>query len=273
MSFSILILTHNEERILARCLESVASCDDIVVLDSQSSDATAKIAREFGARVVLNRFINFADQRNWGMRNIPFRHKWVFHLDADELFTPELAVECQAAIVEDRYSGFLVPSKMMLFGKWLKHAAAYPIYQTRLVKIGELWFEQVGHGQREGPALRGLGTLIEPYLHYSFCAGFDRWFEKHNRYSTSEAQLWINGYKPNVTQDVSPAVVRVRKLKQLALRLPCRPLFVWLYLYFVRCGFLDGKAGITFCSLRALYEYMINLKADELRARSAGRVP
>jgi glycosyltransferase involved in cell wall biosynthesis len=271
LSFSILILTYNEERNIARCLESVVWCDDIVVLDSNSGDATVQVAREFGAGVALNPFVSFAEQRNWGMRNIPFRHKWVFHLDADERFTPELAAECRAAVAADRYSGFLVPSKMMLFGKWLKHAAAYPVYQTRLVKTGELWFEQVGHGQREGPALRGIGTLSEPYLHYSFSAGFDRWFEKHNAYSASEARLRLFGRAPCAEADVAPAVLRVRKLKQLARRLPCRPLFVWLYLYLVRCGFLDGRAGFTFCSLRALYEYMIDLKADELRARSAGQ--
>jgi glycosyltransferase involved in cell wall biosynthesis len=273
LSFSILVLTHNEERNVAQCLKSVAWCDDIVVLDSGSSDATAMIALECGARVVVHRFVNFADQRNWAMRNIAFQHGWVFHLDADEHFTPELADECRAVIAEDKYSGFLVPSKMMLFGRWLRHASAYPIYQTRLVKVGELWFEQVGHGQREGPGSRGIGMLTEPYAHFSFSAGFDRWFEKHNAYSASEAEHWINGQRSQAALGGPAGVARVRRLKHLSRALPFRPLIVWLYLYVVRCGFLDGKAGFTFCSLRAIYEYMINLKAEELRERKAGLTP
>ena len=94
--FSVLILTLNEEADLPRCLESVAGCDDIVVLDSGSKDGTPEIARAAGARVFERTFDTFAGQRNFAQREIPFRHRWVFHLDADERFTPALMAECAA---------------------------------------------------------------------------------------------------------------------------------------------------------------------------------
>jgi glycosyltransferase involved in cell wall biosynthesis len=271
MSFSVLILTCNEERNLASCIQSVEWCGDIVVLDSGSADATLEIANSLGVRVVQHRFVNFAEQRNWALRHIEFRNPWVFHLDADERFTPELAAECRKVILEDRYSGFLAPSKMMLFGKWLRHAAAYPVYQTRLLKVGELWYEQIGHGQREASAERGIGVLNEPYLHFSFSAGFDRWFEKHNAYSRAEAgQLLAGNGAGHAAPPLAARVARFRKLKYLSRRMPCRPLAVWLYLYVLKRGFLDGRAGFTYCALRAIYEYMIDLKAAEIRFRRAG---
>lgn len=274
MSFSVLILTCNEERNLAACIQSVEWCGDIVVLDSGSSDGTLGIAQAAGARVVQNPFANFAEQRNWALRHIEFRHPWVFHLDADERFTPELAAECRKVIQEDAYSGFLAPSKTMLFGRWLKHAAAYPVYQTRLHKVGELWFEQVGHGQREASAERGIGVLREPYLHYSFNAGFDRWFEKHNAYSTAEAaRLLADNGSRHAAPRVAASAERLRKLKDLSRRVPCRPLAAWLYFYVFQRGFLDGGAGFTYCALRAIYEYMIDLKAAEMRLRRAGNAP
>jgi hypothetical protein len=218
--------------------------------------------------------VNFAEQRNWALRQIEFRHPWVFHLDADERFTPELAAECRQVIQEDLYSGFLAPSKTMLFGRWLKHAAAYPVYQTRLHKVGELWFEQVGHGQKEASALRGIGVLSEPYLHFSFNTGFERWFEKHNAYSTAEAAQLLAGRAPRPDAPrLSGGAERLRKLKDLSRRVPCRPLAAWFYLYVLKRGFLDGRAGFTYCALRAIYEYMIDLKAAEMRLRRAGSAP
>src|SRR5262245_55130344 len=97
-NYSVLILTLNEERDLPRCLASVSACDDVVVLDSGSTDQTTAQARAAGAQVFTRTFDNFAGQRNHAQREIPFRHRWVFHLDADEQFTPELDAECRLAV-------------------------------------------------------------------------------------------------------------------------------------------------------------------------------
>ena len=186
--FSVLILTRNEEQNLSDCLASVKWCDDIVVLDSLSTDGTVAVARSAGARVVERSFDDFATQRNYALDKIPFQHPWVFHLDADERFTKSLQRECETVIAEDQQSGFLVPSRLMFMDKWLRWSGMYPVYQMRLMKLGEIRFIQAGHGQREAEAKRGVSKLREPYLHYNFSKGLDDWREKHDRYSTKEAE-------------------------------------------------------------------------------------
>jgi glycosyltransferase involved in cell wall biosynthesis len=275
MDISVLILTRNEALNLPACLESVSWCDDVVVLDSYSTDRTAEVALEGGARVFRRRFDDFATQRNFAIDAIEFRHGWVFHLDADERFTPELLAECRRAVAEDRRSGFLVPSKMMLWGTWLRHAATYPVYQMRLMRLGEVRFVQHGHGQREAAAARGVGALASPYLHYSFSKGLAEWFERHNRYSSQEALQCVREQRDARLRwrDLFSArsVARRRALKALSARLPLRPWLKFLYMYFIRLGCLDGFAGVTYCSLQAVYEYMICVKQAELRRSGAGQ--
>ncbi len=271
---SVVVLAKNEAGNLPGCLGSVAWCDDVLVLDSLSSDDTANIAAEYGARCFQRKFDNFAGQRNYALDHIDFRHEWVFHLDADERFTPQLLAECHRAIAEDRYSGFMVPSKMMLWGKWLKHAAQYPVYQMRLMKLGEVRFVEHGHGQRETEVKRGIGKLTEPYIHHSFSKGFGEWLDRHNRYSTREAQQAVETASANVYLASGllslDRTVRRRALKQLAARMPFRPWLKFAYMYFLRMGFLDGVPGLTYCTLQGIYEYMICLKIKELKRAGKG---
>ena len=269
--FSVLILTRNEEQNLPDCLASVKWCDDIVVLDSLSTDRTVVVARNAGARVVERPFDDFAAQRNYALDKIPFRHAWVFHLDADERFTESLRRECEAVIAADQQSGFLVPSKLMFMDKWLRWSGMYPVYQMRLMKLGEIRFIQTGHGQREADAKRGVGKLREPYLHYNFSKGLDDWREKHERYSTREAEESLQERQDGQIdwRDLggTDPVARRRALKRLSMRLPCRPTLRFLYMYVFRLGFLDGQPGLMYCRLLATYEKMIVTKLKDLQRR------
>jgi glycosyltransferase involved in cell wall biosynthesis len=267
--FSILILTLNEEQNLPDCIASVKWCDDIVVLDSLSTDRTVELAKAAGVRVYERRFDDFASQRNYALDQVPFKHPWVFHLDADERFTEALRRECETVIAQDRCSGFLAPSKLMFMGRWLRRAGLYPSYQMRLMKLGEIRFIQKGHGQREADAKRGVGTLREPYLHYNFSKGLDDWQEKHDRYSAREAEeaLKERGNGRFKWMDLfarHDPVRRRRALKSLSMRVPCRPALRFLYMYFVRRGILDGGPGLTYCRLLARYESMIVARIKQL---------
>ena len=270
MTISILILTLNEEKNLPACLEAIAWCDDIVVLDSFSTDGTVEIAKKSGAHVYQRQFDDFAGQRNFALTNYKFRHEWVFHLDADEIITDELKSEIVRAIENSKVDAFRVPSKMILSGKWLRFSGMYPAYQVRLGRIGALRFKQVGHGQREDIDASRVGTLKNPYLHYSFSKGFEDWFRKHNRYSTQEA---VEGLKILRGKSInwrglfsSDSPTRRRRfLKDISVRLPFRPLFRFLYIYILRFGVLDGKAGFTYCLLLSIYEFMIVIKMEELQ--------
>jgi glycosyltransferase involved in cell wall biosynthesis len=269
-SFSVLILTYNEEMNLPGCLESIGWCDDIVVLDSYSSDSTVALAEAHASvRVFQRKFDDFAGQRNFAIDTVEFKYDWVFHLDADEHFTPALVEECRQQMACDAQSGYQVPSKMMLWGRWLKHAGVYPVYQMRFHKLGEVRFEQYGHGQREGESKRGIGFLQEPYEHHSFGKGLAEWFDRHNRYSSNEAQETVARLAENKLKVgdcfAGDKIVRRRALKELSFRLPCRPLFRFVYQYFIKLGFLDGRPGFAYSMMLALYESQISLKVMELK--------
>ena len=126
MSFSVVILTHNEESNIEACLASVAFCDDVAILDSGSTDRTVELARARGAAIYTRTFDDFGGQRNWALREIPFKYDHVFHLDADERFTPELARECATCVAADTHSGYFAAGKLMFMGRWIKHASQHP---------------------------------------------------------------------------------------------------------------------------------------------------
>jgi glycosyltransferase involved in cell wall biosynthesis len=270
MGASVLILTLNEEINLPACLKSVKCCDDIVVLDSFSSDRTLEIAQGAGARVVQRRFDNYAAQRNSALKEIQYKNPWVFMIDADERVTPELMNEIEAAISqnEPEITLYRVRRKDIFWGRWLHHSSGYPTWFGRLIKIGHVWIER--QVNEEYKTNGKVGYLREHLLHHPFNKGIKYWFERHNFYSSWEADI-LHGERSRSFKFLSllssDPVVRRKVLKQLAYRLPLRPLLVFFYLYFVRFGFLDGQPGITYCILRAIYEYMIVQKIKEIQRR------
>jgi len=272
MPYSVLILTHNESPNIRRCLESLRGCDDVVVVDSFSTDDTVLIAESLGARVLTRAFDTFAGQRNWGVEHGNFRHAWVLHLDADECLTPALDAEIEQAVARDDKSAYLLANQLIFMGRWIRHASMYPHYQARLLKRGEAWFGQVGHGQILAHAERGVGTLREPYVHHNFSRGVSDWVTRHNRYSTDEARRLCAGQAaPAGPRPAAGSVeARQQRRKRLAAWLPFRPLLRFLYLYVWRGGFLDGRVGFDYCVLMSFYDYLTRLKAREMAAAARG---
>jgi glycosyltransferase involved in cell wall biosynthesis len=261
--YSVVILTLNEELALPDCLASIASCDDVVVLDSGSTDRTAELARAASARVFTRPFDTFAGQRNYAQREVKFRHPWVFHLDADERMTPELDAECRQMARRSDLDGFRAAPKMIFEGRWVRHCTDYPAYQARFVQAPRFEFVQVGHGQREDPRMK-LENLAESYLHDMSIYGTNAWLSKHRNYAKAEAnafrqispdQSWRRLFSRN-------HLTRRRALKRLSFVLPFRPAFRFLYQYVLRGGFLDGRQGLRYCLLLARYEGFI---ASEIR--------
>jgi glycosyltransferase involved in cell wall biosynthesis len=279
---SVVILTLNEQINIGACLDSCAWCDDVHVLDSGSTDQTRAIAEERGARTHVNPFTSFGAQRNWAIDHIPTRHEWIFHLDADERFTPELVRAMDDLLRRDPpEAGFHVPSKLMFMGRWLRRAGGYPTYQMRLFHKHRMRFSDYGHGQRE-LTTGAVGTLDVPYLHFNFSKGLVDWFERHNRYSSLEAReaLAERGEPARLGDVLAGGVARRRAIKRLTRRMPFRPALRWLYTMIAQGAVLEGRAGRTYAGLLATYERMINLKLAELEhqqrstpngAHSAGR--
>jgi glycosyltransferase involved in cell wall biosynthesis len=268
--FSAVILTLNEEKALPACLASLRGCDDIVVLDSGSTDSTVAIAREAGARVFVRRFDDFAGQRNFAQAGIAFIHPWVFHLDADERMTPELTAECSAAAGSADVDGFRVAPRMIFEGTWVRHCTDFPAFQARFVRAPQFRFIQVGHGQREDPSMR-LANLRENYLHDMSIYGREAWLSKHRGYARAEAAnvLATAGGAPWGGLHAKDPLARRRSLKALSFMLPLRPFMRFIYQYVLRGGFLDGRAGLAYCVLLSRYEGFISAELREIKASQA----
>jgi acetyltransferase-like isoleucine patch superfamily enzyme len=270
---SVVILTLNEEVNIVDCLASCGWSDDVHVLDSGSEDRTVELAREHGAQVHSHPFESFGRQRNWAIDNIPLKHEWVFHLDADERFTPELVEEMKARL-EHRptEAGFHVPHKLMFMGRWLKRSGGYPTYQMRLFHKSRMRFKDYGHGQREDTD-QAVGVFAEPYLHYAFSKGLYDWLDKHNRYSSLEALEVIGSRREPLRMRAlfsRDPVKRRRTWKELGYYLPFRPAVRWFVIMFVLGGVFEGRAGYTYAKLVAVYEQMTTLKLRLLKKRTGG---
>jgi len=265
---SILVLTKNEEKNLRGCLESVKWADDIVILDSGSTDRTLEIAHEFGARVFQRPFDNERNQREASLL-LSFKYPWVYNPDADEVTPEDLSQELRQIVASNPPErAFRVRFKNMFMNSWIKHSSLYPTWVIRLFRPEFLAFDRsINLTYKVNGA---TGFIKSHFIHYSFNNGISVWFEKHNRYSQKEAMECID-YLNNVRFDwrdlflSRDPVAQRRALKELSFRMPCRPILRFLYMYFVRLGILDGIAGFHYCVLLSIYEYMIVLKMRELQ--------
>ncbi|MCU0317256.1 MAG: glycosyltransferase family 2 protein [Fimbriimonadaceae bacterium] len=265
---SVMILTKNEEANLPGCLESVAWCDDIHVFDSHSTDRTVEIAEAFGAKVTKRPFDNWAAHQNWGLANLPFAHKWVLYIDADERVTPELKDSISQAVEDpgDKVA-FRIRRRDHFMGSWLKNVQTSPWYM-RLFIPSKMRYERLVN-----PISIPDGTVsdLKGFLdHYPFSKGVTHWLERHNSYSTFEAKQIVQNREQNASFSVIKAFTEkdfhARRFhqKELFYRIPARPFAKFLILFVLKRGFLDGKAGFTYAILQSIYEYMIVLKVREM---------
>lgn len=271
MSISVLILTYNEEKNLPACLDTVSWSDDIIVFDSCSTDRTVEIAREAGARIYQRPFDNERNQRAASLK-LDFKYPWVYNPDADEVTPPDLRDEMLSLIADPKRTevAYRVRFKVMFFGRWIRRSSLYPTWVVRLFRPEKISFDRLINltYNVDGPE----GRLTSHFLHYTFNNGISAWYEKHNKYSSAEAEEKIKSLaEPLNWTDLRGDTVNRRKfLKQLAFRLPCRPFVVFVYIYFLRLGMLDGLIGLRYCLMRATYEFMIDLKTRELMRRKKG---
>jgi glycosyltransferase involved in cell wall biosynthesis len=272
-SVSVVILTLNEEANLADCMDSCAWCDDIVVFDSLSVDRTREIALAKGARVIERRFDNYAAQRNAALTTVTYKHDWVLMLDADERVPEDLAAETEAVAARAQSDTvmFRMRRKDFFLGRWLKRSSGYPTWFGRLMRLGKVRVQR--DVNEEYIADGEVGFLKSHLHHFPFNRGIAYWFERHNHYSSLEAcaKVAIQG-EPLSARGIfsGDPIARRRTLKRLLYRVPLRPLIVFLYLYIVRLGVLDGSAGFYFSRMRAAYEFFIDMKVLETERRRRG---
>ena len=274
---SVLIPALNEHRNIADCLRSVRWADEVVVVDSGSTDGTCELARSEGARVVNFKWNGqLPKKKNWALEFVEWKHEWVLILDADERITPELAHEIKGVITKHGADGYFINRRFMFLGKWLRHCGYYPSWNLRLFRHAKGRYENLclsdtGSGDNEiheHLLLTGSTAFLRhEMLHFAY-PDLYTWFEKHNRYSNWEAEIQA---RPQPVRQLSGQIgivlARRRRLKNWSRQLPFRPGLRFLYSYVLRFGFLDGYQGYIFCRLLATYEMMSAFKARELQMR------
>jgi len=242
---SVILITKNEAANIRACLESVAWANEIIVVDSGSSDGTAEICRELGAHVYAHDWPGFGRQKNRALSYAT--NEWVFSIDADERVTPELASQLAAAMKEGGKDGFYVPRRSQFCGTFIRHSGWCPDYVLRLFKKSRGRFsDDMVH---ERVLLQGAtGKLSSPLLHYSYMTESDV-TRKSEQYAAAAAlQMFNNG---------KAAVLAVT---------PLRAGWAFLRTYCLRLGFLDGVAGFNIARMNARTTYLKYRKLQALRS-------
>jgi len=243
---SAVLITRNAAAVLAPCLESLAFADEIVVVDSGSSDGTAEIARRYGARLVQKEWLGFGRQKQYAVDQA--RHDWVLCLDADETVSPQLAASIQAALAAPVSPVYRMPRRNRFLGRWLSHGEGYPDWSPRLFnRMNARWSDDLVHEK----VLYAVtpGTLQGDLLHDS-SDDLTAYLERQNRYTTLAArQAYELGRSAGLFHILMSPVVRFLKF------------------YVLRLGFLDGMPGLLHISIGCMNSYLKYAKLIELRGR------
>lgn len=269
------VLTYNEERNLPDCLASLAGwVDELFVVDSGSTDGTVDIARDALAVVAQHPFEHYGAQRNWAIDNLPITAPWTLHVDADERITPELRESIEAAlrVKSGDVAGYLVSRRTIFMGRWIRHGGHYPAWHLRLVRTGAGRCEDRLYDQHfyvAGAVQKLQGDLID-----TLTPDVATFTARHLRWAALEAAEHdappdsVGRIRGRLGSD--NAIERRRWLRDWYARLPLfvRPALYFIYRYFVRLGFLDGRAGLVFHVLQGFwFRFLVDAMILEYRTR------
>jgi glycosyltransferase involved in cell wall biosynthesis len=275
----VLAPVKNEAANLRDCLASISFAEEIVVVDSASTDGTQSIAESAGARVIQFAWNGkLPRKKNWALQNVSWHHEWVLIIGADERITPELQREIREAICRTDVDGFYLNRRFWFLDGWINHCGYFPSWNLRLFRHRLGRYEQIEIGNdipsgdnevHEHVLLNGrVEYLPTPMEHYAF-PDIATFVEKHNRYSSWEATARTKAYsedgKSLRSTPFGTALQRKRWLRNIAMWAPFRPSLRLFYHYVCKQGFRDGYRGWVLCCLLASYERMIVSKERKLK--------
>ncbi|MBI5373873.1 MAG: glycosyltransferase family 2 protein [Candidatus Schekmanbacteria bacterium] len=272
-NLSVIILTYNEEQNIAQVLGSVCGwAEDVLILDSFSTDRTLEIAREFKCSISQNKFENYAIQRNYALQKLPVKTEWVLFLDADEWAPDDLKNEITSLIASNpEENGYFIKWRLIWMGKWIKRGY-YPTWMLRLFRYGKAHCE--GRSMNEHIIVEGkTGYLKFDFIHEDK-KGITDWIEKHNKYASREAEELFKNPEEEGQIDVSLFGTQAQRKRWLRYRiwnnLPplIRPFIYFFYRYVLTGGFLDGRAAFIYHFLQGLwFQFLIDVKYLELKTK------
>ncbi len=263
-----------DEKIIARCIKSVAWADEVfVVLDSKSRDNTEKIAKEMGARVLRHEYVYSAKQKNWAIPRA--KNDWVLLVDSDEVVTPELKKEILSLLKSEEinhYDGFGIARREYFLDKWLRWGGRYPLYNIRLFRKSCRYEDRDVHAHIILPKEK-TKNLNNDILHFSNPT-LDHFFEKFNRYTTYQSNYMLKfSQREKESMEFKKIFTHYIYLKSLIKDywyfLPFVPVLRFVYMYILRLGFLDGRMGFLYAMLYTFQDYVAKTKYLQL----AGRKP
>ena len=277
---TVLIAAKNEALNLPKCLKALQPAESVVLLDSHSTDDTAKIAKKAGVEVVqFNYKGGYPKKRQWALDHLKIKTPWVLLIDADEEVTEELWEEIQRVVDSpDTCEAYFIRKQFHFMGKKFKFGG-FSFDAVLLFRRGKARFEHLIDEPKESMDMEvherlivegKIGKIESPLVHNDY-KGLEAYLDRHNRYSTWEAKvrklfLETGRYGQSSIQPklFGNAQERRRFFKKIALRAPFEPCLWFFYHYFFKLGFLEGKRGLIASAIRAQYIFQVRAKMDEL---------
>lgn len=272
LPITVIVPTRNEEKNLPLMLPLLKDFDEVIVVDSQSTDRTPEIVKSFGYQYV--EFVwngHFPKKRNWALRNVPIRNEWVFFVDADEYVTPQFMEGLKEAFKDTKDNvGYWIYYTNYFMGHLLKHGD--PIHKLALFKKSAGEYEKIdaedddkrwgyaGLELHEQPVLDGPIGAISGKVDHRENRGLEAYIRKHNEFSTWEAIRYLKN-----TKEKEDLTFR-QKVKYSLMDSWWLSRLYFIYIYFFKLGFLDGRYGYVYASMKKHYFFSIKAKIDELRA-------
>ncbi len=275
-TIAVVILTFNEEKNVGDCLDSIGDwADEIFVVDSYSTDATIDwllSRRDSRLKIVQHAFTTHSEQWNWALRNLPITADWTLKLDADERVTADFKdeVDLRRSEAPPTLEGLWFRRRFVFLGRRLGLVGTLR-YDLRLWRTGRARFDD--SALNEHALVEGETDQLRSAIDHIDNKNITAWLDKHNRYASIMALNYATEtYKNEIYASLfGNADQRGKFFESLNRRMPMRHLFYFLYLYFLRLGFADGRVGFHYCCLRSFYFYLIDLKMLEWRL--TGKAP
>ena len=243
-TLSVVVVTLNEEERIRECLDSVAWADEVIVVDAESQDKTAAIARELTDHVIVRPWPGFPAQKNFGLDRAT--GDWILSVDADETVSPELRAEVTAILGGGATAvGYAVPRRNVFWGRWVRHGGLYPDWQIRLFRRGRGRFSE--RAVHESVMIDGAVARLEGHLQHRSYRDVADFLARADRYTSLAAEEWLAAGRPS------------RPLRDMVVR----PVGRFLRMYVARAGFLDGWRGFLLATLYAYYVFMRSAKVWE----------
>lgn len=261
---TVIIITKNEEKNIKYCLTSLVNFNQILILDSYSSDQTLKIAKDFNVVIYKRKFKNYGDQRNYALSRLPINNQWILFVDADEVVIPELEIEIRKFVsLKNNCNGYYINRKIYFKNKYLNHSGAFPNWNIRLFKkdAGIVYKDKVNeHPSFNNPK---IGFVKNGYLLHKNRNNHFRYLSKHRKYAKLEAKRLkeqkINKQTHLLQLFSFDPISRKQSFREyIFYYIPYKHICYFIYLYVFKLGILDGYSGLLYCTQKAKFVKLIN---------------